>query len=86
MPQEEVPLYESKGKQFLNRQCKPAVVLPPGTTAHQTIPGLFITEEKDKTKNRKKQTKSMYLIYLIDKCFNFFYFRSRKPYQANKSN
>ncbi|KRT81900.1 hypothetical protein AMK59_5112 [Oryctes borbonicus] len=58
VPQEEVPLYESKGKQFLNRQLKPAVALPPGTTAHHSIPGLFITEEKDKT-NKRKQIKKM---------------------------
>lgn len=57
VPQEEVPLYESKGKQFLNRQLKPAIVLPPGTTAHHSIPGLFISDEKEKTKNKKKQSK-----------------------------
>ncbi|GJQ83896.1 putative regulator of the exon junction complex (EJC) [Trypoxylus dichotomus] len=60
VPQEEVPLYESKGKQFVNRQLKPAVTLPPGTTAHHSIPGLFITEDKDKaSRNKKKQIKKV---------------------------
>lgn len=60
MPQEEVPLYESKGKQFVNRQLKTAVTLPAGVNPHHSIPGLFISssDEKEKIKSKKKPSKS----------------------------
>lgn len=64
VPQEEVPLYESRGKQFVNRQSKPAepVRLPSGHTAHTSIPGLFILdngkEKKQQQSVAKKKSKS----------------------------
>ncbi|KAB0793874.1 hypothetical protein PPYR_13494 [Photinus pyralis] len=58
VPQEEVPLYESKGKQFVSQSSKPQrITLPSGEVAQQTIPGLYIIADKGKTK--KKQTKNV---------------------------
>ncbi|XP_026475419.1 partner of Y14 and mago-like [Ctenocephalides felis] len=66
IPQEEVPLYESKGKQFASRKPQLPVGMSPevalasknkkvGPNAHCPIPGLVILEDKTKKKKKKKE-------------------------------
>lgn len=68
VPQEEVPLYESKGKQIINRQSKPLEVkLPSGQVARSTIPGMYIIEDEKEKKAAKKKTKTSNLHIIVNR-------------------
>ncbi|KAJ8981176.1 hypothetical protein NQ317_017269 [Molorchus minor] len=57
VPQEEVPLYESKGKQVMTKNQQ--AILPSGKIVQKLIPGLCIVQDEEKRKSKRKNKKNV---------------------------